>query len=70
MTAECEFALIIITIIFCLIYSLNIPDNNQNPIFPVKGSVLISSKVIFRRNFTISSSHRSHTKIILTFLFL
>ena len=40
-------------IIFCLIYSLNIPHSNQNSsFFPVEG-LSISSKMTFRRYFTL-----------------
>ena len=56
MSTEWEFAFLnTVIIIFCLIYSLNIPHSNQNPSsFPVEGSVSISSKFTFRRHFIIS----------------
>ena len=44
-----------VIIIFCLIFSLNIPHSNQNPsFFYVERSLSISSKFTFRRHFTIS----------------
>ena len=76
MSTEWEFTFLNTTlIVFCLIYSLHIPHSNQNPsFFPAEGSVSISSKLTFRRHFTIvycySKCWRSHTKIILKFLFV
>ena len=56
MTTEWAFAFLnIVIIVFCLIYSLNIPHSNQNlPFFPFGGS---------QRNY-------NHRKTILTFLFV
>ena len=53
---ECAFLNTAI-IIFCFIYSLNIPHSNENPsFFPVEHSVSISSKFAFRQRFTISAT--------------
>ena len=49
---ECAFLNTAI-IIFCLIYSLNVPHSNQNPsFFPFERSVSISVKFTFDRHFT------------------
>ena len=63
MTNKLEFALLnTAIIIFCLIYSLNIPLSNQNLVFlPVERSISISSKFTFWRHFAISFA-----KIVIT----
>ena len=57
-------------VIFCLIYSLNIPHNNQNTLFfSVQDSVL-SLKNFYFGDISPYRNDRSHMKIILTFLFV
>ena len=70
MTTELAFSLLNTAITtFCLIYSLNISHSNQNAsVFPVEE--LVSNQNSYFGKILPYRNDRSHTKIILKFLFV